>query len=747
MRLSWSIAIISLLVMSTELLYSIQCGFQPDQQDTQVAIVVGRNAPEIEHFAADQLAGYLEKLFGISAQRVSKIPPSARQLFLVGSPETNTAVKRATSSRRFPKLSDQGLVLMPAELSHRPAFVVGGGSPRATLWAVYELAHRWGVRYLLHGDVLPCHPDFHFPDFSETLEPKFRIRGWRVIDVFAGGMEGWGFRDYRPLIDQWAKMKFNRIYIDIWPWQPFLDYQVDGIHRRSASLWFNYHYPITPDMVGRELFGNEKEFWNPDIPLKAGYPRMVSAGESLVHELIAYAHRRGMKVALEANLLEFPPEFAPLLRDSEMVHQLGKLDVVPGPKTPLNDPGLTRLASAVLKATIDTYPHADYLVIEMPEFRQWTGEYRQAWQALDAKYQLRQVRTLDQVLASARARRNYPGGAKRAVNEVKGDIASLYFFDHLIRHTNVLKSTSNPSVKFIYSGISQELFPVLPRLLPHGWELMNFIAYTPSHILKRSDAMKEIPGTEIPSTLIYTLQDDNIGLVPQLTIGSLYKITQQLIRNGWSGFYTRYWLIGDQDPSAAYLSRAAWDANVAPDFVDHNQLRAVCGEQCANDMLKAFHNVEKATVNLEQNNLSFSFPVPGMILKNWKPGPMPADLAKDRRLYTEALESSERALRESDPRGRCDYVDYWVGRLKFAVGYFNAVDAIHRAATAEAAHDNLKALEETKSAAADARGALAAYALVARDQADRGAIAVMNEYVLRPLAQKVRELGGRTNVQ
>ena len=34
--------------------------------------------------------------------------------------------------------------------------VIGGGSPVATLWAVYELVERWGVRYLIDRDVYPA---------------------------------------------------------------------------------------------------------------------------------------------------------------------------------------------------------------------------------------------------------------------------------------------------------------------------------------------------------------------------------------------------------------------------------------------------------------------------------------------------------------------------------------------------------------------------------------------------------------
>jgi hypothetical protein len=376
----------------------------------------------------------------------------------------------------------------------------------------------------------------------------------------------------------------------------------------------------------------------------------------------------------------------------------------------------------------------------MPEFRQWTGEYESSWQVLDRKYEISKVRTLAQVLASAETRTGYPGGAKRALEEVKGDMVALYFYDRLLRSLQVLKGTQRPDMKFVYDSVSEELFPILPQLLPHGWELINFVDYTPSRIVRREDVLKEIPGHDLPSTLVYTLHDDNIGLIPQLTTDSLYKLTRDLEQDGWDGFLTRYWLIGDHDPNVAYLARAAWDTKATPDAVDREQLDAVCGERCADDMLEVFHAVEAVTVNLEWNNLGFSFPVPGMMMKHWKPGPMPVDLIQDRQGYEKALQAATRALREADRPRRADYVDYWVARLKFAVDYLNAVEAVHRAATAEAKKDRTATLREAELALSDVRQALEAYARVARDQSDRGAIATLNEYAYRPLKNKVAEL-------
>src|SRR5262249_45940645 len=156
--------------------------------------------------------------------------------------------------------------------------------------------------------------------------------------------------------------------------------------------------------------------------------------------------------------------------------------IVPGPETDVDDPGLTELAAAVLRATVNTYPEADYLALGMPEFRQWSGQYERAWQALDARYGISQVRSLADVLAAAGGRTGYPGGPERALQEVRGDIVALYFYDRLLSDQHVLQDTRRPDMKLIYNSVAEELFPILPRLLPPGAETLNQVDYTPSRI-------------------------------------------------------------------------------------------------------------------------------------------------------------------------------------------------------------------------------------------------------------------------
>ena len=709
-----------------------------DSKSPEVAVVIDDTASALEQYAAKELCGYLDKLFGIRTRPLATIPTAADAVLLIGNPTTNSAIAKAIDSESWPPLTDQGLTLKRVTFAGKPALIVGGGSPQATLWSVYELVERWGVRYLLHGDVLPDEPGkFRLPPKDVTLEPSLRIRQWRVVNTFLCGPESWGMDDYRPVFNQLAKLKFNRILVNIWTYQPYLHLEHRGVARKSAWLSFGHRFPITDDMVGRHLFDNRPLFWNPDLPLDASYKEFSAAGETLIHNLMAHAHARGMKCVMPVYLTDFPAEFKELLSDSQPVHQLEKLTIVPGPSTTPDDPQLTELAATVFQTTIRTYPEVDYLLLRMPEFRQWAGTCEQAWKELDSKYGISEVTSLSDVLSAAGKRPGIPSA--RALAEAKGDIVILRFYDRLFTEYRAISETRPSNIKLIYTAVAEELFPILPRVLPAGSETLNFLAYTPARVVERREAIERLDTEKIPATLVFTLHDDNIGLLPALTTGSLHQLTNDMRQHGWAGFSTRYWQISDHDPCVTYIARAAWDETVTPESIYRDQVRAACGKAAVEDMLTMLRELEETSIVLEWHANGLAFPIPGMIMKHWRPGPMNEKYAEARTGYQRALQAVRRA-REKTPEEKRDYVDYWISRLEFGAGYFDTIEAVCRAATAEKAGKPIEAYENTKDALTKARLALEAFARVARDQSDRGAIATLNEYVYRPLRTKEQEM-------
>jgi hypothetical protein len=87
-----------------------------------------------------------------------------------------------------------------------------------------------------------------------------------------------------------------------------------------------------------------------------------------------------------------------------------------------------------------------------------------------------------------------------------------------------------------------------------------------------------------------------------------------------------------------------------------------------------------------------------------------------------------------------DYVDYFVGRLRFAVRYLDAVEAYGATSRAQKANKKDEARHHAQAAQTAIREALEAYAGVAKDHGDLGAVALMNEYCYRPIRDKRKEL-------
>jgi len=152
-----------------------------------------------------------------------------------------------------------------------------------------------------------------------------------------------------------------------------------------------------------------------------------------------------------------------------------------------------------------------------------------------------------------------------------------------------------------------------------------------------------------------------------------------------------------------------------------------------------FRELENVTTTLEGHGLGLTFPVPGMIMKHWTPQAMPEKLLDVMHGYQRGMQAAQRARAKSTECGLA-YVDYWIGRLEFGAGYLDTAKTVRAAASAETAKKPQEALRHATAALAKARHALEAYARVARDRSDYGAIATMGEYVYRPLKEKVSNL-------
>ena len=142
-----------------------------------------------------------------------------------------------------------------------------------------------------------------------------------------------------------------------------------------------------------------------------------------------------------------------------------------------------------------------------------------------------------------------------------------------------------------------------------------------------------------------------------------------------------------------------------------------------------------------------------MIKQYWAPDAPLRMKPEDRAGYQRALDAARKVPADSSPAGKA-YVQYWVGRLEFAVGYLDAIQATKNCAIAEKAANDAKANNDSREVQVKLRKAahqaevarstivraIEAYAGVAKNRADLGTIATMGEFVYRPLKQKAEEL-------
>ncbi len=149
-----------------------------------------------ESFAAVELQTFLNAINAphalptIPVVNDDEVPP-AGDLILVGNPRTNRAVARWADALgiedvAWSELASEGYILKTATVhapgsSPRRVLLAGGHSRVGTLYAVYDLLDRLGVRWLSPdpvGQVLPDRPVTTLPELDVMEKPAFLTRGF-----------------------------------------------------------------------------------------------------------------------------------------------------------------------------------------------------------------------------------------------------------------------------------------------------------------------------------------------------------------------------------------------------------------------------------------------------------------------------------------------------------------------------------------------------------------------------------------
>ncbi len=702
------------------------CAADEPGKTPQVTVMIGPKAPALERFAANELSELLRKLFDARVTIATEAPAradaeaEATTLILLGSPATNPAIAMAARSLPggWPKLSDQGHLVRSVDslpvnkpttspaLAKHPLLLVGGGSPVATLWAVYEVGYHFGVRYLPTGDVVPAQrPAFKLAGIDRLLEPALRTRAWQTLGDHAVGAEAWSLAEQRSLIGQLAKMKFNRLVIETRAWQPFVDYSASGVRKQSAVLMHGQLYPVSGDTAGRAAFRGATLFENPDFAGRTTYAERLAAGRDLVAGLIQRAQELGMEAALLVRPLEFPREFAAALPGARVLDVPGQLAIGPSDQQSVGDAALRDIAVAQLSAYVQTYPALDALLLDVSGAETWK-----------------------------------PSGSE-------GTAASIDFALKLAVEPTLTRRAGGGVRLVGLAGVDQAAADSLrTRSLPAGAVVLPSLGSSARRVAAASEwvgaAEQSLAGR---SELSLPLGSSALGVVPQMQTGHLHRSIEAARKAGWRGIVARSWMAGDLAPGLHYLSRAAFDPRITPQAALTELVDSVSGEEVAPRLIKGFGLVEEATDLLDQSDAMFAEPRPDMLTKHLLARTAPPESwAKAKKNYASAMDEMYRGNTRARQGGRF-FTLYFAKRFEFGLHYMTSVEALRNAGAANAAGDKAagdkagdgdeKRIAELEKALEALHSGLAAYADVARDPSDRGAIAVLNRHGYRVIGE------------
>jgi hypothetical protein len=140
--------------------------------------------------------------------RTGVMPAVAQQL-----PADGEAILLANA----PALGAEAYTIRTATQDGRRVWTISGGSGLGELYGAYRFAEKLGVRFYLHGDVVPDERLAALPDVNEAGKPLFDTRGIQPFHDFPEGPDWWNQDDYLAYIGQLAKLRMNFLGLHCYP--------------------------------------------------------------------------------------------------------------------------------------------------------------------------------------------------------------------------------------------------------------------------------------------------------------------------------------------------------------------------------------------------------------------------------------------------------------------------------------------------------------------------------------------------
>ncbi|MEN6425901.1 MAG: malectin domain-containing carbohydrate-binding protein [Phycisphaerales bacterium] len=519
-------SVVGLLVV----LFSMFFGSAPCPA-AMVTIVEPAGAELPERLAAKEARRYLYLRTG---QLVEIVPAGDRKpsdtWIVVGRKDRDVvgAVVKGTPqlAESVRTLQPQQYLLKTISSGDGKTLLIVGGDAVGTLYGVYRFAEHLGVRFYMHGDVVPDEKiDPTLPILDERGEALFQTRGIQPFHDFPEGPDWWNTDDYKAIIAQLPKMRMNFFGLHTYPQggvgpEPTVwiglkeDVNSDGtvrfsspssyqntargnwgyIHKKTGEFSFGTDVLFEQDDYGPDVMSGAMPW--PDAPEERN--TVFNATGKMLGEAFEFAHWLGVRTCVGTETPLIVPDVV-----KERIRSKGEDP---------SDPGVVReLYEGMFQRIARAYP-LDYYWFWTPEDWTWGNPKDEAVAATVADLQ-----------AAIEASKNVKSPFILATcGWVLGPPKDRAMFDNL-----------------------------LPKQMPMSCISRN-VGFAPVEV-----GFARVEGR--PEWAIPWLEDDPALTIPQLWVGRMRRDAADALAYGCSGLLGIHWRTRILGPNVSALAKAAWD--------------------------------------------------------------------------------------------------------------------------------------------------------------------------------------------
>lgn len=181
-------------------------------------IITGRDSGFIIKLAAKELRRYLYVLEGDLPQILSEHTVIGTKLILALS--ESPLIDMYRQSLDINRLNQDGYMIKSLSSSTENTIVFTGHNEISVLYAVYHFFELQGVRFYLHGDIIPdkkTSSSVFDVNYDIIENPLFELRGILPFHDFPEGPDWWNKQDYLAILTQLPKLRANFIGFHTYP--------------------------------------------------------------------------------------------------------------------------------------------------------------------------------------------------------------------------------------------------------------------------------------------------------------------------------------------------------------------------------------------------------------------------------------------------------------------------------------------------------------------------------------------------